>query len=521
MSISYSSASDPEKGLEKDSVKAATSVHEARIADLNDDVPRGKLRSLWTLVEKLDRWGVEARGIERVQPDERTQSSPLVCFWMWLAANMTISTFSLGTLSASVFKLGLRDAVLTILFFNLLISLPAAYFSTWGPKLGLRQLTIARFSFGYFTALVPVILNCIACVGWSVVNSIVGGQTLQAVSTSHQIPIAAAIVVIAIGTIAVSFMGYRVVHAYEKYSWIPVFVIFCIYAGEIGAHVDVGAWGGSGEIEAASVLSYGASIAGFALGWTSLAADYSVQLPEEMASWKVFWATYWGMNLPMITVEILGAAAMHTFNAKPSWGDAYGDIGVGGLLGAPLTGTMHGFGGFLLVLLALSIVANNIPNMYSLSVTFQVLGRYAQAIPRVFIVLIGSAVYIVLAIVGASYFEQWLDTLLVILSYWLAIFSTILVEEHLIFRRANWRNYEPDDYNDWRKLPFGVASFLALGCGVAGAVLGMAQTWYVGVIGGKIGLPGVGGDIGFELSFAFSATTYPIFRYIERKYWGA
>ena len=50
------------------------SVHEARIAELNDDVPRGKLRSLWTLVEKLDRWGVEARGIERVMPDERSQS---------------------------------------------------------------------------------------------------------------------------------------------------------------------------------------------------------------------------------------------------------------------------------------------------------------------------------------------------------------------------------------------------------------------------------------------------------------
>ena len=83
-------------------------------------------------------------------------------------------------------------------------------------------MTISRFSFGYFTALIPVILNCIACVGWSVVNSIVGGQTLQAVSTSHQIPIAAAIVVIAVGTIIVSFMGYRVVHLYEKYSWIPV-----------------------------------------------------------------------------------------------------------------------------------------------------------------------------------------------------------------------------------------------------------------------------------------------------------
>lgn len=78
---------------------------------------------------------------------------------------------------------------------------------------------------GCLQSLIPIVLNCIACVGWSVVNSIVGAQTLRAVSDSHQIPTAAAIIVIAIGTIAVSFMGYRVVHLYEQYSWIPVRVL--------------------------------------------------------------------------------------------------------------------------------------------------------------------------------------------------------------------------------------------------------------------------------------------------------
>lgn len=51
----------------------------------------------------------------------------------------------------SIFYLGLREACLVILFFNLLCTLPVAYFSTWGPKLGLRQLTLSRFSFGYVT----------------------------------------------------------------------------------------------------------------------------------------------------------------------------------------------------------------------------------------------------------------------------------------------------------------------------------------------------------------------------------
>ena len=110
-----------------------------------------------------------------------------------------ISTFAIGVLSQSIFFLGLKESALTIIFFNLLCTLPVAYFSTWGAKLGLRQLTLSRFSFGYATAQLPIVLNCIACVGWSIVNSIVGAQTLRAVSTTHQIPTAAGIIVIAIG----------------------------------------------------------------------------------------------------------------------------------------------------------------------------------------------------------------------------------------------------------------------------------------------------------------------------------
>lgn len=111
---------------------------------------------------------------------------------------------------------------------------------------------------------------------------------------------------------------------------------------------------------------------------------------------------------------------MTTFAARPDWGDAYNTYGVGGLLAAGLS-PAHGFGKFCLVLLALSMwvlpclprmcteltraafsVGNNVPNIYSLALTAQNLGPWVQAIPRMFITLIGTAVYIVLAIVGVS-----------------------------------------------------------------------------------------------------------------------
>lgn len=58
---------------------------------------------------------------------------------------------------------------------------------------------------------------------------------------------------------------------------------------------------------------------------------------------------------------------MSTFTAKPEWSAHYEAEGIGGLLAAPLIERTGGFGRFLMIILALSIVANNIPNLYSLS----------------------------------------------------------------------------------------------------------------------------------------------------------
>jgi len=50
-----------------------------------------------------------------------------------------------------------------------------------------------------------------------------------------------------------------------------------------------------------------------------------------------------------------------------------------------------------------------------------------------------------------------------------------------------------------------------------GAVMGMAQPWFNGPIGRRIGLPGYGGDIGFPLAFAFSAVSYAGMRIVEKR----
>ena len=174
-------------------------------------------------------------------------------------------------------------------------------------------------------------------------------------------------------------------------------------------------------------------------------------------------------------METLGAAMITTINSSaPRFAERYATDSIGGLLGAALE-PAGGFGQFCLVVLAFGIVANNIPNMYSLALTTQALHPWVQAIPRPFICVIGTVVYVVLGIVGVDHFEDWLDTLLVLLSYWLAIYSTILLEEHLIFRRGKWANYDPDKIADWRSLPVGIAAFVALGAGGESGVTSVAS----------------------------------------------
>src|SRR5438093_9540974 len=171
--------------------------------------------------------GIEIHGIERVSPKTRTHVRIRDNFTMWLSANLVISTIALGALANLIFGLGFWDSVAVIIIFNVLGVLPVAFFSTLGPKLGLRQMTISRFSFGWVGGIIMALFNVGACIGWSVVNVIIGGQLIAALSGGI-VPSWAGILILAVLTTLVSLYGYRYVHRYERYAWIPMAIIFAI-----------------------------------------------------------------------------------------------------------------------------------------------------------------------------------------------------------------------------------------------------------------------------------------------------
>ncbi len=451
-----------------------------------------------TAIPELER-GIETHGIERVLPRTRAHVRIFDNFTMWFSANLVLSTIALGALATNVFVLGFWDSIAAIIIFNVLGTLPVAFFSTLGPKLGLRQMTISRFSFGWIGTMVMVLCNVAACIGWSAVNVIVGGQLVAALSAGA-IPQQVGVLVITILTTLVSIYGYKHIHRYERYAWIPMVVIFFILLGVAGPHLSIVPTPPLNIAEVASFVSFGGAIYGVATWWSSYAADYNGNQPEETPGHRVFLLTFMGVALPCIVLETLGMALT----------TAYKGLGGGDLLVAAAK-PLGSFGSFLLLLLTLSVVANNIPNDYSLGLSMQVLGRPFQRINRSVWALIGAVIYVLIAVPAAANFNETLSNFLLLIAYWLGPWSIILILEHFVFRRGH---YNVDDWNTRSKLPIGWAALVSSAIGLGGVLLGAAQVYYVGPIA-RLFNPPFGMDIGFELGLIFAGIAYFFLRHAE------
>lgn len=462
----------------------------------------------------------ETKGVEPITDEEKTGDTIINAASMWFSANMVIAAYSLGALGPLVFGLNFGTSVLVIIFFNILGLLSVAFFSVFGAEFGMRQMILSRFLVGNITARVFAVINVVACVGWGVVNTIVSAQLLNMINPGgHQCPPWAGCLIIIGCTILVTFFGYNVIHMYEKWSWVPNFAVFLVMIACLkkSGSFSNGEWT-SGATTAGGVLSFGSSVYGFATGWTTYAADYTVYLSRSTNKYKIFFSLVFGLAFPLFFCMILGAAsAMGTYN-NPMWNEYYEQYSIGGLTYAILVpDSLHGFGQFCCVILAMSTVANNIPNMYSIALSAQALWEPLAKVPRIAWTLAGNGATIAIAIPAYYKFEGFMENFMDSIGYYLAIYCAIALSEHFIYRRG-FKGYDVNDWDRWDRLPIGIAGCAALIVAGFGVALGMDQTYWVGEIGRLIGE--YGGDIGFELGAGFAFIVYNVIRPFEIKYLG-
>ncbi|KAH7327733.1 permease for cytosine/purines, uracil, thiamine, allantoin-domain-containing protein [Stachybotrys elegans] len=453
---------------------------------------------------------VEQRGIEPLALEDRTDRRFFNIFTIWCSMNTNILGVLFGLLGPMAYGLSLRDSALVILFFCMLSTVAPAYLAVFGPKTGMRQMILARYSFGRYIVSVPVLLNLATLTGFIVILCVVGGQCLSAVSRESLSP-NAGIVIIALLSLLISFCGFRVLHIYETYAFIPALIAITIAVGCGGDRLADQA--PTEPATAAAVISFGMIVASYMIPWAAIASDLTTYFDPKVPSWRVFSYTYFGLLIPTVLLMTLGAAIAGAIPNNPSWWLAYEVNLVGGVLRAMLS-RAGGFGDFVVVVLSLTLLGNTAGTMYAITLNFQTLVPWLIRVPRYGFAIVVTAIVIPVSIRVADGFLLNLENFVALIGYWSAAFVGILATEHLVFRRGDYASYDAAIWQDASRLPVGAAA-LASGVLSFGLVVPcMAQVWWTGPIAETTG------DIGFEIACVLSAVLYVPLRYAEKSWTG-
>ncbi|KAH8423068.1 Vitamin B6 transporter [Aspergillus melleus] len=461
--------------------------------------------------------GLETRGIERVGEDERHspgRDDYTRIFLLWLNSSLTANNVIVGLYGPARYSLDWSNATMCASLGGTLGSMVVGFMSTWGPKSGHRTLMATRYFLGYYLSKVCCVLNVLTMLGYGMVNVILGGQVIFAVSDGHTAaPVG--IIVVAVLTWFIATFGMHLFHFYTRYAWIVQLSILFVMVGCAGPIFNT-TIAPSSEPTATSNsnrLSFFSLCFASAITWAPSSADYFVYFSSTTSRWRMFLAVSTGMGLAMVMTTLLGIGLATGLSTNSSWLDA--SLTSQGSLLVTSFSTLHGFGSFCSVILILGMVSNNIPCTYSAGLNLQMLGRYGPRIPRPLLTTIEVIVYTACAVVAHDYLREIMENFLPLMSYWIVVWLVIVVEEGCVFRRG--KTYNWDIVDDVHRLPMGLAAGVSFVVGCVGAVLGMSQSYFVGPIARSLSGDC---DLGMWLALGLTAVCYPGLRLVELRMTG-
>lgn len=355
-----------------------------------------------------------------------------------------------------------------------------------------------------------MILNLATITGFCVIICVIGGQCISTVN--NNVSSTVGIVIIALCAMVLSFCGFKVLHWYEMVAWAPALIAIVIATGLGGSklHLQVPP---EEPATAPAVLSFGMIVASYMIPWACMSSDFTTYFNPAAPSWRIFLYAYLGVIVPTIPLMVLGAAIGGAISSVPEWQAGYDNNLVGGVLAAMLA-PANGFGSFVVVVLALTLLGNISGSMYSITLNFQTLVPWLARVPRYVFAVIVTAIIIPVSIKAAEDFFVNLENFVGLIGYWTAAFVGVLVAEHWVFRRNDCEAYEHIAWNDARLLPPGLAAITACVLSFGLIIPCMAQIWYTGPIAKTTG------DIGFEVALVLAPLLYVPLRWLERSWSG-
>ncbi|KAL8990365.1 MAG: hypothetical protein Q9169_008140, partial [Polycauliona sp. 2 TL-2023] len=370
---------------------------------------------------------------------------------------------------------------------------------------------IARYFMGYWPAKLVTVLNLVIVIGYGIVSSIIGGQVLSAVNGGN-LSIVVGIVIIVLICWAVAVFGMKPFHVYERYQAIPQTMVLLILVGSAGGSFNTSSQsvGNTATIAANRFSFFTLSLAG-PLSWSAISSDFFVYYSEITSKRMIFAMTYLGISTSFIFVLLLGVGLASGVSTNAAWETA-SSTSSGALVLAGFE-PLGGFGKFCGVVMALGVCSNIVPAFYAAALNFQVLGKVWKVIPRYLWATVAAVISLVCGVAGRDVLFLIFQNLLALMGYWLAIFLTIVLEEHLIFHRH--QGFDWAAYEDRTILPLGIAALTSFLIGWVGPILGMYQVWWTGPVAALVG--DTGADLGIWLGIAITAVVFPPLRFLERR----
>lgn len=276
--------SDEEKQLDR-VVAEPTDQLSSETASVIDQKPHkgtGILDRLLYLEAALDqKLGIESETIRRLGPEDKRPQPwhrQAIMALLWAGATMNVSCLSTGLLGSEL-GLDLSQTIPITIFGTLLGAMVAGWTALAGPSTGLRQMSFARFSFGWYPSKILAALNVISQIGWSAVGCITAGSVLSAASDGRVSSIVG-IVIIAVCSSFLVFCGLRAILEYQKYAWAVFFVLFMVMYGEMAPKADLSIKSTlEGKDLSGAVLSLLAVVYGSSSSWATISSDYFCDFP--------------------------------------------------------------------------------------------------------------------------------------------------------------------------------------------------------------------------------------------------
>ena len=444
---------------------------------------------------------VEPGGIEFIPLGER-HGRPIDLFFTWMSPNLEFATVFVGAIGIVLFGGSFWSVIAGIVVGTGLGSITHGILSSWGPRLGVPQMVQGRAAFGYRGNALPAALNTFtAGVGWFIVNSVSGAFALMAlIGLSTDLFWLAFIVIIA-AQVLVAFFGHNLVHAFERYAFIPLAIIFALATAIILANAHAVAFDPKAPVafggDIGAFILTAAAAFGYAAGWNPYASDYTRYQRATTERRKVgLWAGL-GVFVSCVALEAMGAALATVTGTK--WGP--NDIPTA-QLAVPLPDLLYKA---TLLAIALGAVAANVLNIYSAAMSFLTLGFESSLRQRRAIVAIASGV---LGLVIGTVFEANVgpgskyEEFLLVISYWIGPWLGVVLTDYWL-RHGQFG----DGTVFFARRERWAGPIAMLVAGVVAIYLFAAQAVYTGPV--PLAVPQIG-DLTFLVGFVLAAVLYAV-----------